>query len=333
MIKSQSLLPPLIGLGIMIAYLTIFFMGIHILTIEPDEANILLSAAKLFNRIIDLPSAPDFPTLTNGGLYPLLHGALFILFPAIEWHRALSLFFCVLLILQFTFLIARYFDKTTAIFACCIFLACPGFLLTSSLAGAEIMATPTFMYALVLLRKLRDDRSWLRLGLVGLLLGLSCATRWSCFFLLPGIIIWQTMTFQTRKKNIFLGILVIVIGVASAGFFIWIYASFFPGYGAEMLLLDMLRPVGLSQDFFQRNSISAIVTRIVILEGFFPSLIIVISWFFLIRGWVKKNNKRSFSDIVSIHNLRYNRMAFLDHRGSNLSLAIFMASTALNIFR
>ena len=147
-IKKLPLLLPLY-VAIVVCFCLTFGAGVFILTVEPDEAWILMSTMKAFRIPLPPTTAVGFPTTTTGGLHFVLHGLVALLRSGdILVHRLVSICFTLILLgLVFKVIEHRVKDRILAAAGTALFAAAPGFLLQASLATSEIIATTTFLLA------------------------------------------------------------------------------------------------------------------------------------------------------------------------------------------
>src|SRR5256885_16487444 len=73
--------------ALIIAFLLVFLAAAHFLTVEADEAWILLSTMNAFGIPLPQTDALASPTLTSGGVHLLIHGALAWITSSIFVHR------------------------------------------------------------------------------------------------------------------------------------------------------------------------------------------------------------------------------------------------------
>ncbi|WP_426266902.1 glycosyltransferase family 39 protein [Sphingomonas sp. LHG3443-2] len=187
--------------------LTLFIAATRLLTLEADEANILLGAYNVFGIPVPQASAAAYPTVTSGGLFPLIHGLLGLLTTDIGVHRAVSVVVVVVFVVA-TFWLLREMrvSRSLAMAGAAMSAATPGLLLVGSLAMAEVMATLLLLFGTLL---------WVRAGrrsaagavLAGLLFGMACATRFNAIFIFPALLIYA-LDFETgwRRKLLYPGL-------------------------------------------------------------------------------------------------------------------------------
>jgi len=179
---------------IIAAFLIIFLVAAHFLTLEADEAWNLLSIMNAFGIPLPETGALDTPVLTNGGMHMLLHGALAWLTTSIFAHRVISIIFTGLLI-GIVFRLLKRMDRPTPIAwtGTALFAAVPNLILQASLATAEIIATVLLLVACMHWLR-RGQSSYTQAVASGFLIGLSCATRLNCLIALPAILIHAVLS-------------------------------------------------------------------------------------------------------------------------------------------
>lgn len=204
---------------VVVCFFLTFGVGVFAMTLEPDESWILLSTMKAFGIPLPPTSAVDHPVLTSGGLHFLLHGLM-----ALEWgkdilpHRLASLGSTLILLgIVFKLIESQVKDRVLAAAGTALFATAPGFLLQSSLATAEIVASTTFLLATLYWVYFGSRSAGMAL-LGGVLFGLACATRMTCLSMLPAILVWSVLTQPSWRARVIyplLGIAVALIVFAS----------------------------------------------------------------------------------------------------------------------
>jgi len=200
--------------AVILGFLLVFLAAVRFLTVEADEAWILLSTMNAWAIPLPATSAVASPTLTSGGLHLLIHGPLALVTSSIYPHRLVSLLFTGLL-LTIVFRALRRMDRPTptALAGTALFAAAPGLLLQSALATPEIIATVFLVWACL---------HWVRRGqssnidavVSGILFGLSCATRVNCVIALPAILIFALLAGADWRTRLFRAAL--TTGIAAA---------------------------------------------------------------------------------------------------------------------
>ncbi|NJC06116.1 hypothetical protein GGQ97_001909 [Sphingomonas kaistensis] len=147
------------------------------LTVEPDEAWILLSTAETWGVQVPRTIATGLPTITTGGLHLITHGILALLSLDVLAHRMITIAASIaLLFLGFRIFRAAGNDHGLALAGTVLLAATPGILLQASLALGEVMA-----FALLLASAAhwtwRGRNSASAALVTGLLFSLACATR------------------------------------------------------------------------------------------------------------------------------------------------------------
>lgn len=147
------------------------------LTVEPDEAWVLLSTAETWGVRVPQTIATGVPTITTGGLYMITHGLLALVSLDILAHRTITIASSLaLLLLGFRIFRAAGHDHRLALAGTVLLAATPGFLLQASLAMGEVMAVGLLLGAAAHWTW-RGRNSVLAALVTGLLLGLASATR------------------------------------------------------------------------------------------------------------------------------------------------------------
>ena len=187
-----------------VALFGLFIAAARLMTLEADEANILLAAYHAFGVPVAHGTAAAFPTVTNGGLYPLVHGLLGLVTTSVDAHRAVSL------VLAATFVAATYgllramhVSRPIAAGGSALAAATPGLLLVAAAAMAEVLALAALLVGMLV---------WVRLGrrnlagaiLAGVLFGLAGATRLNSIFIFPALLLYA-LDFETgwRRRIVF----------------------------------------------------------------------------------------------------------------------------------
>ncbi|UUR08931.1 hypothetical protein [Sphingomonas glaciei] len=147
------------------------------LTVEPDEAWILLSTAETWGVRVPQTIATGVPTITTGGLHLITHGFLALFTLDILAHRAITIAAgTAMLFLGFRIFRAAEHDHGLALAGTVLMAATPGILLQASLALGEVMAF-TLLLASAAHWTWHGRNSASAALVTGLLLGLACATR------------------------------------------------------------------------------------------------------------------------------------------------------------
>lgn len=163
--------------GIFIAgFLCLFCAAARLLTLEADEAWILLSTAHAFG--VSVPATSSLgPTVTTGGPHLLIHGLIALATMDVMVHRAVSVIAsAALLWLVYRALRATGSQPGFAAAGTALFATVPGFILQAGLATGEVIATALLIAAAI-------HWAWrgaasLRAAIVtGLLLGAAIAAR------------------------------------------------------------------------------------------------------------------------------------------------------------
>jgi hypothetical protein len=205
--------------AVIFAFLLVFLAAAYFLTVEADEAWILLSTMNAFGIPLPATDAVASPTLTSGGLHLLIHGGLALGTSNILAHRLVSLAFALLLLATiFRALKAMGRPSTIALAGTALFAAVPAFIFQASLATAEIIAT-FLLFSACQHWLFKGQFSYRAAAASGLLFGLSCATRVNCFVALPAILIYAVLSgpdWQSRTSRTVVTIAVATITAATA---------------------------------------------------------------------------------------------------------------------
>jgi hypothetical protein len=159
------------------SFLCLFVAAARLLTVEADEAWILLSTAHAFG--VTWPATTEFanPTVTTGGPHLLIHGLLDYISMDVLVHRAVSVIAAAaLFIVVYQILRHTGSRREVAITGTALFAAAPGFMLQAGLAMGEVIATGVLFGAVA--HWVWKGADSLSAALVtGLLLGAATAAR------------------------------------------------------------------------------------------------------------------------------------------------------------
>lgn len=199
---------------VILGFVLVFVAAAKFLTVEADEAWILLSTMNAWAIPLPATSAVASPTLTSGGIHLLIHGVLARMTSSIFVHRLVSLLFTGLL-LTTVFRALRRMDRPTptALAGTALFAAAPGLLFQSALATPEIIATSFLVWGCLHWVR-RGQSSSLDAVVSGILFGLSCATRVNCVIALPAILIFALLAGPDWRTRLFRAAL--AAGIAAA---------------------------------------------------------------------------------------------------------------------
>ncbi|MFZ4535412.1 glycosyltransferase family 39 protein [Propionivibrio sp.] len=263
---------------IVLCFVSTFILGCFVFTIEADESWMLMSAMKAFGIELVETSALDDPVTTSGGVYLAIHGLMALLNVDILHHRFVSVLFSVIL-LCLVFLVANYYlkDRIAAAAGTAAFAACPGFLLQSSLATAEIIATTVLILAMLF---------WIRFGAKsiylaifgGLLFGLACATRTTCLAILPAILIWSFIFHKGWAARLLYPIMAISVAVVVFTACKSAYYYAFDGTLWDRSLFGLDAATGMGRSF---EGGLLRMNYLLVSDGFFPVLGILglVAWY------------------------------------------------------
>lgn len=238
-----------IYLAVVLCFIATFVWGCFLFTIEADESWILMSTMKAFGIELVETSALNGAVATSGGVHLVIHGLLALLNGGILLHRFVSVL-CAVILLCLVFLVAIRFlkDRVIAAAGTAAFAASPGFLLQSSMATAEIVATTVFILATLF---------WTRFGAKsvifaifgGLLFGLACATRMTCLAMLPAILIWSFLANRQWAARLLYPIVAIAVAVVVFTACVNAYSYAFDGTLWDPFLVSAGSATGLGRPF------------------------------------------------------------------------------------
>lgn len=187
------------------------------LTVEPDEAWVLLSTAETWGVRVPESIATGIPTITTGGLHLITHGILALLSLDIFAHRMITIAASMaLLLLSFRIFRAAGNDHSLALAGTVLMAATPGILLQASLALGEVMA-----FALLLASAAhwtwRGRNSASAALITGLLFGLASATRINLLVALGAFPLFVTVFYRGDWAKMRHAIVVLVVAVLANG--------------------------------------------------------------------------------------------------------------------
>lgn len=237
------------------------------LTLEADEAWILLSAANAFGADVPPTSALANPTVSTGGAYLLIQGLLGIVTPKVLVHRAVSLLGAAgLLFLVYATLRRLRHAPARAAAGTALTAAIPGFVLQAGLATGEILAVLILVSALLHWGG-AGSRSMAGAVVTGLLLGLAFATRINCAAASAGLLVYAVLAphpsfGRMSRAAVSLGVAGLVAGAAMA---VYYYLSI--GSNAETQAAYLSASTGLGT---ARKSVFQLLQNVDIFERFVP---------------------------------------------------------------
>jgi hypothetical protein len=187
------------------------------LTVEPDEAWVLLSTAETWGVRVPETLATGVPTITTGGLHLITHGILALVSLDILAHRTITIAASVaLLLLGFRIFRASGSDRSLALAGTVLMAATPGILPQASLALGEVMA-----FALLLASAAhwnwRGRNSASAALITGLLLGLACATRINLLVALGAFLLFVTIFHLGDWAKVRRAIIALVVALLANG--------------------------------------------------------------------------------------------------------------------
>jgi hypothetical protein len=220
--KLERFAIPLYAL-VILTFLAVFGTAASLLTVEADEAWILLSTMNAFGIALPPSEALASPTLTSGGIHLLIHGALAWIGSNMIVHRLVSLL-CALLLLVTVFMVLKRLNRPTpiALAATALFAAVPGFIFQASLATAEIIATLLLFWGCLHWVR-RGQSSYLHALSSGFLIGLACSTRVNCVVALPAILIYAIFAGSDWRRRLVPTVLTMASALATLGVAMGLY--------------------------------------------------------------------------------------------------------------
>lgn len=241
------------------------------LTVEADEAWILLSTRNAFGDNVVGSTATSFPTVSSGGLHTLLHGFLGLVTSNIVAHRMISLAFAALLLrIVWRMLGALRLPRDVRWAGLALFTATPTFWLQSSLAMAEVIATTLVIASF-------GAWAWQeRLGRAAVpiaigTMALACATRIHCLVDAPVLSICLLLHAPYKRRlpaAILATALSILAFVLSAGAYL---AATYSGSFADFATY-LSGGTGIGAE---RKAALAVVSYFIVAEGYTPALMII----------------------------------------------------------
>ena len=261
-------------------FLLVCAASIHFLTIEADEAWMLLSTGQLAGGPFDGAGIIHTPVVTSGGLHTLIHYVLMRTGLPIEAHRLVS-FLCSMVALGAVYAIAKaqWGSVRVGLLAVVAFLTTPGFLLQAGLATAEMMST-CLLIAAAWHWTVRGRAGLAGSAVSGLLFGLSCAARMPALVALPAIVIWSLLYARTDPRVILYAAVAVVTALAvfllSAG----VYYFFFNVNDLAVFAHHLGGASGISR----RKDVISIISYFITSETMFPPFIAVVSALALIQA-------------------------------------------------
>lgn len=277
LIPSRLLLATFLPYALLLIAFGLFCAGTVLLTIEPDEAWSVVSAARAMGSPRALPYGVDHPVVTSGGLYALLQGLMFRLDPSIVPHRLISIGFAVALVAVVYRLLTRLSNDRTAIaLGLCFFVAAPGWYLVAPLALAEIIASTVLLLSLVYWTR-QAGLSLTSALVAGVLFGVACATRMTCLGALPAIFVWSVL-FRTdwRTRYLYSSLAIAMAVVVFAGLTA-LYSQLFGVGNADAFFLYLQQSAGLDPNQKLERRINFLLSA----NAYLPILgiIAITSWY------------------------------------------------------
>ena len=207
---------PLYGI-VIVGFFLLFVVAARLLTLEADEAWILLSTAHAFGVNVPVTSTLGSPTVTTGGLHLLIHGLISFATMNLLVHRLVSVAAAAgLLWLAYRIFRATGSRPTLAAAGTASFVAAPGFLFQAGLATGEVIATILVVAAAV--HWIWWGVTSLRSALVtGIVLGAATATRVNLAATVFAFIAYVLLTRSQNVQIVRRAIVAAAIGLVVAG--------------------------------------------------------------------------------------------------------------------
>lgn len=251
--------------------LALFVIAARFLTLEADEAWILLSATKAFGVAVPPTSALANPTVSTGGIYLLVQGLLALATPSLPVHRAVSVIAAAgLLLLVYRALRRLGQPSARASAGTALMAAIPGFVLQAGLATGELLAV-LFLVAALLHWASTGCRSSGGAIVTGLLLGLACATRINCAAAAAGLLAYALAAPRPSLRRFLHAVLAVAVAAAVAGAMMALYYHLSDGSdaGNQAAYLSASTGVGTA-----RKSIFQLMQNIDIVGRYLPPLLL-----------------------------------------------------------
>ncbi len=213
---------PIYGL-VIACFATLFALATRLLSMEADEAWILLSTDYVFGVPAPVTNVLGSPTVTTGGPHLLVHGVLGWITSDLLAHRAVTLVAAAgLLLLVYRALRRADTPVGRAVAGTALFAAVPGFVLQAGMAMGEVFAAAFLVWAAI---------HWVRRGagsmpaaiIAGVLLGLACAARVSCAAAIPALVIYVLFTRFSDRRMLSRAVAAALIAAIIMGLMVAIY--------------------------------------------------------------------------------------------------------------
>lgn len=282
-----------------LALLALFAAAAWFLTLEADEAWILLSAANAFGAAVPPTSALANPTVSTGGPYLLVQGTLALLTANVFVHRAVSLIAAAgLLFLVYATLRRLDHSFARAMAGTALMAAIPGFVLQAGLATGELLAVLILLAALLHWAD-PGSRSIGAAVITGLLLGLACATRINCVVAAAGLLTYALLAPSPSLRRVVHAAVAVVVAAVIAGSAMAFYyhLSAGSGSGGDAAYLSASTGVGTA-----RKSVFQLAQNIDIFERFLPASLLagIVGGWLALRVSVVKSPKPSGLDAAGV---------------------------------
>lgn len=254
--------------AMVLAFLALFAAGTYLLTLEADEAWILLSAAGAAGAAVPPSGALANPTVSTGGAYLLVQGLLARAAVDLPAHRAVSLAAAAgLLLLTYRVLRQLHHGPAHAAAGAALLAAMPGFVLQASLATGELLAVLLLIAALLHWAR-RGVRSARAAAVAGLLLGLACATRVNCAAAAAGLAAHALLAPRVSAGRLLRAGLAVGVAAAAAGVLLAAYYHLASGYAAEAQQTYLSASTGIGG---ARKSVFQLLLYLDVLDRFLPA--------------------------------------------------------------
>ena len=256
-----------------VSFLILILVAIRFLTIEADEAWMLLSVGQLAGGPFAANGVVSAPAVTSGGLYAAIHYPLMLAGQPIEVHRLISFVFAGLtLVTVYMIVRAQHTEMCVGLLGVVAFMTVPGFLLQAGMATAEMTSTFLLIAGAWYWTK-RGNATLAGSVMSGILFGLSSATRMSALIALPAIVVWAPYFARSFRRPI---LHTLVACVAALAIFILSTAAYY-------LLFRMgdsdsfVSSLGVSTGVFDYRDISSWLAYFLASENLFPIVTLVVS--------------------------------------------------------
>lgn len=260
--------------GLICAYLALFLLASRELSVEADEAWMLLSTMHAFRIAAPATSALQWPIFTTGGIHFITHGLLAAVTKDINAHRAVTLAW----VLALLFVVYRCFTwaglhqphyRLAGLATVC---AVPNFALQAGLATGEVIAT-TVLLGWCLHHIKRGGTSFSSAAQSGLILGLSCATRISLAPVIAVPVIYAAARpSNDRRAMLVRGAMTAAVALDVMVLSVWGYIWAFSGgrFSNQAHYIQLATGLGTG-----RKSVAELMHSVVVANGILPVFVMV----------------------------------------------------------